>query len=141
MPPVAPLVAYTASTEATVPLERMRVPWLERVEQVAFHAWWSVALLLMAWRVFRAVCGHFWLRRQSMDVLSDTDHRLVRGLVSPVVTGWRKAQIWLPVEAAHWPEAKLRAVCLHEMARGSGWLGSRRRFGGGIRSRGCRCVD
>jgi beta-lactamase regulating signal transducer with metallopeptidase domain/uncharacterized GH25 family protein len=116
MPPVAPLVAYTASKEATVPLERMRVPWLERVEQVVFHAWWSVALLLMAWRVFRAVCGHFWLRRQSMDVLSGTDHRLVRGLVSPVVTGWRKAQIWLPVEAAQWPEAKLRAVCLHEMA-------------------------
>ncbi|HBJ88265.1 MAG TPA: hypothetical protein DDZ88_31300 [Verrucomicrobiales bacterium] len=113
---VAPLLAYTARSEATVPLTKMRVSWMERVEGVVFHAWWSVALLMLVWRVFRAVCGHFWLRRQCMGVLSGTEHRLVRGLSSPVVTGWRKACIWLPLEAAEWPEAKLRAVCLHEMA-------------------------
>jgi protocatechuate 3,4-dioxygenase beta subunit len=49
-------------------------------------------------------------------VLSGTGHRLVRGLSSPVVTGWRKACIWLPEESAQWPEAKVRAVCLHELA-------------------------
>lgn len=114
--PVAPLVAYTASAEAAVPLEAMRVPWLERVEGVVFHAWWIIASLLIVWRVFRAVCGHFWLRRQSVGVLSGTEHKLVRDLTSPVVTGWRKACIWLPEEAAQWPEAKVRAVCLHEMA-------------------------
>lgn len=116
MQPVAPLVAYTASAEAAVPLEAMRMPWLERVEGVVFHAWWAIALLLIVWRVFRAVCGHFWLRRQSVGVLSGTEHKLVRDLTSPVVTGWRKACIWLPEEAAQWPEAKVRAVCLHEMA-------------------------
>lgn len=116
MQPVAPLVAYTASAEAAVPLEAMRVPWLERVEGVVFHAWWAIALLLIVWRVFRAVCGHFWLRRQSVGVLSGTEHKLVRDLTSPVVTGWRKECIWLPEEAAQWPEAKVRAVCLHEMA-------------------------
>ncbi len=116
MQPVAPLMAYTASAEAAVPLEAMRMPWLERVEGVVFHAWWVIALLLIVWRVFRAVCGHFWLRRQSVGVLSGTEHKLVRDLTSPVVTGWRKACIWLPEEAAQWPEAKVRAVCLHEMA-------------------------
>ena len=114
--PVAPLVAYTASTEPAVPLEAMRMPWLERVEGVVFHVWWSVALLLLVSRMFRAVCGHFWLRRQSVGVLRGTDHKLVRDLTSPVVTGWRKACIWLPEEAAQWSEAKVRAVCLHEMA-------------------------
>ncbi len=113
---VAPLLAYTARSEATVPLTKMRVPWMERVEGVVFHAWWSVALLLLSWRAFRAVCGHFWLRRQCMGVLSGTEHRLVRGLSSPVVTGCRKACIWLPHEAVQWSAAKLHAVCLHELA-------------------------
>jgi|UniRef100_UPI003784CE73 hypothetical protein len=113
---VAPLIAYADSTEAMVPLETMRVPWMEHIERLLFHGWWSIALLLVVWRMIRAVCGHFWLRKQSAGVLSGTGHRLVRGLSSPVVTGWRKACIWLPEEAAQWPEAKLRAVCLHEMA-------------------------
>jgi beta-lactamase regulating signal transducer with metallopeptidase domain len=116
MQAVAPLVAYTTSAEAAVPLNAMRMPWLERVEGMVFHAWWAIALLLIVWRVFRAVCGHFWLRRQSTGVLSSTEHKLVRDLASPVVTGWRNACIWLPEEAAQWPEAKVRAVCLHEMA-------------------------
>lgn len=118
-PPIAasaPLLAYTDAEASAVPLASMRMPRVERIEQRVFHVWWSVAVLLLAWRVFRSVCGHFWLRRQSEGVLSGTEYRLVRGLTSPVVTGWRKAQIWLPVEAAQWPEAKLRAVCLHEMA-------------------------
>lgn len=89
---------------------------MERLEGAVFHAWWSVALLLLAWRVFRALCGHFWLRRQCVGVLSGTQHRLVHGLSSPVVTGLSQASIWLPLEAAEWPAAKLRAVCLHEMA-------------------------
>ena len=113
---VAPLIAYADSTEAMVPLETMRVPWMEHIERAVFHGWWSIALLLVVWRMIRAVCGHFWLRRQSAGVLSGTGHRLVRGLSSPVVTGWRKACIWLPEESAQWPEAKVRAVCLHEMA-------------------------
>lgn len=132
-PPVAgtaaPLVAYKANSEAAVPLMKMRVPWMKRLEDGVFLLWWSVALLLLAWRGVRAVCGHVWLRRQCTGALSGTQHRLVRGLSSPVVTGWRKACIWLPPEAAEWPEAKLRAVCLHEMAHHSRhdgawqWLG------------------
>lgn len=124
----APLIAYTSVTES-VPLASLRVSWMERIEGVVFHVWWSVALLLLAWRVFRAMCGHFWLQRQSAGKFNGTEHHLVRGLSSPVVTGWRKAHIWLPEEAAEWPEAKLRAVCLHEMAhyaRNDGawqWLG------------------
>lgn len=112
----APLIAYTTAARPDVPLATMRVPWMERLEQIVFHGWWCVALLLLAWRAFRAVCGHFWLRRHSVGFLSNTEHRLVCGLVSPVVTGWRKACIWLPEAAAEWPDAKLRAVCLHEMA-------------------------
>ncbi len=129
----APLIAYTTAARPEVPLATMRVPWMERIEQIVFQGWWSVALLLLSWRAFRAVCGHFWLRRHTAGVLRNTGHRLVCGLVSPVVTGWRKASIWLPVAAAEWPDAKLRAVCLHEMAHHSrhdgawqwlGWLTS-----------------
>jgi hypothetical protein len=61
----APLLAYTAAARPEVPLATMRVPWMERIEQIVFHGWWSVALLLLAWRAFRAVCGHFWLRKNS----------------------------------------------------------------------------
>ena len=113
---VAPLIAYAASAETSVPLEEMRVPWMEHIERAVFHLWWSIALLLLVWRAIRAMCGNVWLRRQSVGVLSGTAHRLVRELTSPVVTGWHKACIWLPEEAAQWPEAKVRAVCLHEMA-------------------------
>ena len=125
----APLIAYASAAQPEVPLATMRMPWMERIERMVFHAWWSVALLLLAWRALRAVCGHFWLRKNTAGILSTTGHRLVRGLVSPVVTGWRKACIWLPEAAAEWPAAKLRAVCLHEMAHYSRhdgawqWLG------------------
>lgn len=114
--PLAPLLAYRDANEIAVPLTAMRKGWMIEIEERVFHVWWSVALLLLAWRVFRAMCGHFWLRRHSEEFLNGTEHRLVRGLMSPVVTGWRKAQIWLPTEAAQWHVAKLRAVVLHEMA-------------------------
>jgi 5-hydroxyisourate hydrolase-like protein (transthyretin family)/membrane protein implicated in regulation of membrane protease activity len=112
----APLIAYMTAEEPMMALKPMRVPWMERIERGVFHGWWIVALLLLLWRLIRMICGHVWLRRQATGVLNATDHRLVRGLISPVVTGWRKATIWLPLEAVEWPTAKLRAVCLHEMA-------------------------
>ncbi|GEP41659.1 M56 family metallopeptidase [Brevifollis gellanilyticus] len=117
MKPVAPLVAYSSpNAEPRVSLVKMRTPWLARVEQRVVLIWWSIAALVFSIKVVRAICGHYWLCRNTTGALSGTEHRLVGGLVSPVVTGWRKARIWLPVEAAEWPQAKIRAVCLHETA-------------------------
>ncbi|MES2593702.1 MAG: M56 family metallopeptidase [Verrucomicrobiota bacterium] len=117
MKPVAPLVAYSSpSAEPRVSLVKMRTPWLARVEQRVVLIWWSIAALVLGIKIVRSICGHFWLRRSAAGTLSGTDHRLVRGLVSPVVTGWWKAHIWLPLEAVEWPQAKIRAVCLHETA-------------------------
>lgn len=117
MEPIAPLVAYSSpSAEPAVPLAKMRTPWLAQVEQKMVLIWWSIAALVFGIKIVRSVCGHIWLRRHAVANLRGTDHRLVRGLVSPVVTGWRKACIWLPLEAAEWSQAKIRAVCLHETA-------------------------
>ncbi|WP_395747197.1 M56 family metallopeptidase [Prosthecobacter sp.] len=107
---------FTLAATPAVPLARMRTPWLSRVEHWVFRGWWGVAGLLLGLRVLRALCGHWWLRHHAEGVRGEQGWRLVRGLKSPVVTGWRRAQIWLPSEAEEWPETKIRAVCLHEMA-------------------------
>lgn len=134
--PHAPLRAYPSAGGGTteqpqVMLSFMRMPWLARVEGAVLGIWWGVALLLFGVRVVRAGCGHAWLRRQVRGELPSPRGVacrlcLVRGMLSPVVTGWRRACIWLPEEAAAWPVAKLHAVCLHEMAhyqrRDAAWL-------------------
>lgn len=137
LPPHAPLTAYvpTVTNESSAEPQRMlsfmRMPWLARVEGAVLRVWWGVALLLFVLRVVRAACGHAWLRRHICGELPAPNGmwcrlHLVSGMLSPVVTGWRSARIWLPEEAADWPAAKLRAVCLHEMAhhqrRDAAWL-------------------
>lgn len=142
--PHAPLTAYApAASEGSANrraepqrmLSFMRMPWLARVEQRVLRVWWGVAALLLGWRLVRAACGHAWLRRQRSGDLPAPQGmacrlHLVPGALSPVVTGLRTARIWLPGEAAQWPAAKVRAVCLHEMAHHQRrdalwlWLGS-----------------
>jgi len=112
----SPSAGFTLAETPRVPMARMRTPWLSRVEHWVFLSWWGVAALLCMLRVFRAMCGHYWLRRHAEGLWGEEGCRLVRGLRSPVVTGWWKAQIWLPIDAAEWSAAKFRAVCLHERA-------------------------
>ena len=45
-----------------------------------------------------------------------TSYRWVSELTSPMLTGWRRPVIWLPVESASWDESRLRAVLRHEAA-------------------------
>ncbi len=108
--------AFSLAERPPVALAPLRTLWMAKIERAAFLVWWAVAVMILGTRLLRAVCGLWWLRRQSHGLPPLSGCRLVRGLGSPVVTGWWKAQIWLPAEAAEWPQAKVRAVCLHEMA-------------------------
>lgn len=125
------------STAAPKPLEvsamEVRVPWMMQIERSVVLGWMLGAVLVMAWRVLRAGCGWWWLRRHSRPAdavatkIAEAAARsfgikrvpqclLVEELTSPVITGLTQPRIWLPVEAEEWSEAKLRAVCLHELA-------------------------
>jgi beta-lactamase regulating signal transducer with metallopeptidase domain len=95
----------------------------------ALSVWLAVAA---AWMLFRITSVFFGLRalsRRSREApqhtrrmghesgLPDgTDFRLVDGLGSPMLTGWRKPVIWLPAQAAGWGEHRLHAVMSHEAA-------------------------
>lgn len=108
--------AFSLAENPPVPLAPMRTLWMAKIERSAFLVWWALAAVIFGTRLLRAVCGLWWLGRQSRGLPRLDGCRLVKGLGSPVITGWWKAQIWLPAEAAEWPLAKVRAVCLHEMA-------------------------
>lgn len=108
--------AFSLAQSPPVALAPMRTLWMAKVERAVFLAWWLVAVLISGTRLLRAACGRWWLKRQSQGLTQLEGCRRVSGLGSPVVTGWWKAQIWLPAEAVEWPQAKVRAVCLHETA-------------------------
>ncbi|HEY1052864.1 MAG TPA: M56 family metallopeptidase, partial [Prosthecobacter sp.] len=108
--------AFSLAPRPPVPLATMRTLWMVQIERLAFLVWSGVAVLIIGTRLLRAACGLWWLRRQSRGLPSLNGCRLVAGLGSPVVTGWLRASIWLPAEAVKWAQAKVRAVCLHEMA-------------------------
>ena len=93
---------------------------------------WSAVLPIVwslgaAWMVLRILAGIFLTRRslagartiqdampadvsQAADVL-ESDHAVV-----PMTVGWPDARIILPLAWRTWPEDKLRAVMLHELA-------------------------
>lgn len=108
--------AFSLAQSPPVALAPMRTLWMAKVERAVFLAWWVVAVLIFGTRLLRAACGRWWLKQQSQGLTPVEGCRRVSGLGSPVVTGWWQAQIWLPAEAAEWSQAKVRAVCLHEMA-------------------------
>jgi beta-lactamase regulating signal transducer with metallopeptidase domain len=91
--------------------------------------WLAGAAVWLFWRVLRSLAGMRWLRKNSVEapaavlrVLSGLTAgkwpqcRLVRGLSTPMLTGWFKPVIWLPAEAAEWPVTRLRSALRHELA-------------------------
>lgn len=108
-------------------------PWWKRsvewADAYGVKVWLSVASAWMLWRVVGAMTGLFWLRKRSVEAraricqLGDAmgapktmRYRLAERLRSPMLTGWRRATIWLPQEADDWNEVRLRAVLRHELA-------------------------
>lgn len=130
--PVAMETVPVLSQEVTMIVLPKR-PWskrlLEWAEVHGVKVWLSVASAWMLWRVFGAMTGLFWLRKRSVEAparicqLGDAigapktmRYRLVEHLHSPMLTGWRRATIWLPQEASSWDDVRLRAVLRHELA-------------------------
>ncbi|MGV3663034.1 MAG: M56 family metallopeptidase [Prosthecobacter sp.] len=108
--------AFSLEERPPVALAPLRTLWMARMERAVFLVWWAVAVLIFGMRLLRSACGRWWLQRHSRSLPQVNGCRLVAGPGSPVITGWWKAQIWLPAEAAAWSQAKVRAVSLHEMA-------------------------
>lgn len=91
--------------------------------------WLAGAAVWLFWRFLRSLAGMRWLRKNSLEapaavlrVLNGLTAgkwpqcRLVRGLSTPMLTGWFKPVIWLPAEAAEWPATRLRSALRHELA-------------------------
>ncbi|MCF7787208.1 MAG: M56 family metallopeptidase [Prosthecobacter sp.] len=100
--------------------------WLE---SWGLRLWLGVAGALLLWKLARAFAGLVWLRKHSEPTPRRIDQqaegvgapstmrcRLAQQLHSPMLTGWRRPVIWLPVEAADWDEKRLDAVLHHELA-------------------------
>lgn len=101
-------------------------------EKWIIPVWESGALIVVAYLVFRNLAGLFWLRKNG--VASDkriaglanelaelrgmkrVECRTVSGLASPLLTGWTRAQLWLPAGAAEFSEEHLRCIFRHELA-------------------------
>ena len=118
----APLVLVLP--ERTIGEEFMR--WSD---EHVLSVWLAGAAVWLFWRVLRSLAGMRWLRKNSVEapagvlrVLSGLTAgkwpqcRLVRGLSTPMLTGWFNPVIWLPAEAAEWPASRLRSALRHELA-------------------------
>lgn len=118
-----------------------------RVTRVADeHAksiWLAVGASMLLWRVLAAWAGLVWLWRRSTKADNEVQqlgealgapkgmrYRVAEKIASPMLTGWRKPVVWLPVEAREWDEARLAVVLRHELAHAQHadvlwhWLGT-----------------
>lgn len=110
-----------------------RTKVFEQLESHVTQLWFGGFALLLAWRVLRVTLGIRWLKaktRTAPDTITEVARQVGEGLGlkskiecrigasinSPLVTGWRKARLWLPEVCGEWPEEQLRAVLHHELA-------------------------
>ncbi|MBK8094389.1 MAG: hypothetical protein IPK32_21105 [Verrucomicrobiaceae bacterium] len=121
--PVAPITPYVMPE---VTLGQKIMDWCD---EHALHLWMAGAAFWVFWRLGRACMGMGWLRRKS-TVAPQRISRLLQSLTpkkwprcmltqdlhTPMITGWLRPTIWLPAEAAHWPENRLRSALRHELA-------------------------
>jgi beta-lactamase regulating signal transducer with metallopeptidase domain len=133
-----------------MPTEPLVIPqpslW-SRVTRVADeHAqsiWLAAGALMLLWRVLAAWAGLAWLWRRSTKADNEVKklgevlgapkgmrYRVAEKIASPMLTGWRKPVVWLPLEAREWDEARLAVVLRHELAHAQHadvlwhWLGT-----------------
>ena len=131
--PVAPV---SIDLPVTVPSEPLVIPkpgvWTRITRLADEHAkslWLGVGALLLLWRVLAAWAGVMWLWRRSEPATENVQklgeaigappslrYRVVEKIASPMLTGWRRPVVWLPVESKAWSDERLMAVLRHEMA-------------------------
>lgn len=98
--------------------------WLRRLDDRILFGWLLGFGCLVGWKAGRYWLGLSWLARGSEVPSSSILAHCPRGLEcqlssrisSPLITGWRRPVVWLPVEAIEWDEVKLRAAFHHEHA-------------------------
>lgn len=95
--------------------------------------WFGMASFIAIWLTVRYLAGVFWLRKNgrpvggqirqlveeitaSLRVRRTVKCQLVEGLGSPLITGWRQANIWLPNHVVEMPPAHQRVIIEHELA-------------------------
>ncbi len=127
--PSAPVAQIMALPAVVLPEPTLCEKVIDGLDTWAVRVWLSVAALWMLWRVMGVVLGLRALKRRAgpppahvvrmgaeIGLPPQTRYRLVEGLGSPMLTGWRKPVIWLPAEAAAWDAARVDAVLRHEAA-------------------------
>lgn len=112
-------------------------------DEHARSVWLAVGATMLLWRVLAAWAGLAWLWRRStkadvevhnlgeaLGAPNGMRYRVAEKIASPMLTGWRKPVVWLPLEARDWDEARLVAVLRHELAHAQHadvlwhWLGT-----------------
>ncbi len=119
--PTAPMPAADAQKLATTPGWHV---WLRRLDDRVLFGWLLGFGCLVGWKAGRYWLGLSWLARGSEVPSSSILARCPQGLEcrlssrisSPLITGWRRPVVWLPVEAIKWDEVRLRAAFHHEHA-------------------------
>lgn len=132
-------VMPSASSESTAPkttepvaesLQFSIVVWLE--ENLA-QVWFAGTLMIAAWLILRHFMGLIWLHKKSrcadagisrlvrgsatsLGVRRTPECRIVESLSNPLMTGWRRAWIWLPKETLEMPVKHQQAIIAHEIA-------------------------
>jgi beta-lactamase regulating signal transducer with metallopeptidase domain len=119
-----------------MPIEPLVIPppslWsqLRRVvDEQARSVWIGVGVLMLLWRVLAAWAGLAWLWRRSKEADVKVQqlgealgapkgmrYRVVEKIASPMLTGWRRPVVWLPVASREWDEPRLAVVLRHELA-------------------------
>ena len=89
-------------------------------------AWVWIGGFLLAAHGLRSAAGLVWLRRHSTEDCGDRSIlpsglalRVSPLLDTPLLAGFFRPGIYLPVDSTAWPEGKRRCVLLHEMAHHS----------------------
>jgi beta-lactamase regulating signal transducer with metallopeptidase domain len=133
-----------------MPSEPLVIPkptlWSQLVRASDEHArsvWIGVGALMLLWRVLAAWAGQAWLWRRSEEAHEKVQklgeglgaskgmrYRVAEKIASPMLTGWRRPVVWLPVESQGWDETRLAVVLRHELAHAQHadvlwhWLGT-----------------
>lgn len=125
----APPLVIEKDTSAAAVAQRL----LRKLDPWTVTAWWIGFVALLGMKMARVCIGVRHLRRNSRQASREVQEacasianvsvvavvpevRVSSVIGSPLLTGSRRAVIWLPENSAEWSEAKLEAVLHHEIA-------------------------
>lgn len=131
--PVAPVEVVQPISVPSEPIVIPQPSLWSRITRVADeHArsvWLLVGASMLFWRVLAAWAGLAWLWRRStkadvevqklgeaLGAPNGMQYRVAEKIASPMLTGWRRQVVWLPVESREWDETRLAVVLRHELA-------------------------